>query len=195
MQIEVWTDRAEAAPATAEVASFVRRAIGLRFEMRGADSDDFFGAGLGVRRPLRFLAWRLELSEEQTASLARILERLKLERAQAALDLRRAAAELADAVPREVAQARLERLQATIEATYRDNSAAMVGSVQRVLVTGRAAKGAGELAGRTPNNRVVNFAGDEALVGTYVDLVVTQAHPHSLRGAVHRANGLADSAR
>jgi cyclopropane fatty-acyl-phospholipid synthase-like methyltransferase len=59
--------------------------------------DDFFGAGLGVRRPLRFLAWKLDLDEEQTAALARILEQLKLERAQAALDLRRAAASLADA--------------------------------------------------------------------------------------------------
>ena len=74
-----------------------RLARGLRFEQRGADSDDFFGAGLGVRRPLRFLAWRLDLTEEQTSSLARILEQLKLERAQAALDLRRAAAALADA--------------------------------------------------------------------------------------------------
>jgi hypothetical protein len=51
-----------------------------------------------VRRPLRFLSWRLELSTEQTTSLARTLERLKLERAQASLDQRRAAAELADAL-------------------------------------------------------------------------------------------------
>jgi len=68
-----------------------------RFE----DEDVFGGAGLGVRRPLRFLSWRLELSAEQTASLARILERLKLERAQASLDQRRAAAELADALETE----------------------------------------------------------------------------------------------
>jgi Spy/CpxP family protein refolding chaperone len=75
-----------------------RFARGMRFEHRGGDSDDFFGAGLGVRRPLRFLAWRLDLTEEQTAALARILERLKLERAQAALDVRRAASALADAL-------------------------------------------------------------------------------------------------
>lgn len=80
----------------------------LRFEHRGGDSDDFFGAGLGVRRPLRFLAWRLDLDEEQTAALARILEQLKLERAQAALDLRRAAATLADAFAGEFARAQAE---------------------------------------------------------------------------------------
>ena len=79
-----------------------------RFEHRGGDSDEFFGAGLGVRRPLRFLAWRLDLDEEQTAALARILEQLKLERAQAALDLRRAAATLADAFAGEFARAQAE---------------------------------------------------------------------------------------
>ena len=84
-----------------------RLSRGFRFEQRGGE-DDFFGAGLGVRRPLRFLAWRLDLTEEQTASLARILEKLKLERAQAALDLRRAAAALADAFEGEFARAQAE---------------------------------------------------------------------------------------
>ena len=65
---------------------------------RFAEEDGLGGAGLGVRRPLRFLSWKLDLSLEQTSSLARILERLKLERAQAALDARRAAADLADAL-------------------------------------------------------------------------------------------------
>jgi len=85
-----------------------RLSRGLRFEQRGGDSDDFFGAGLGVRRPLRFLAWRLDLTEEQTSSLARSLEKLKLERAQAALDLRRAAAALADAFEGDFARAQAE---------------------------------------------------------------------------------------
>jgi Spy/CpxP family protein refolding chaperone len=72
---------------------------GRRYEHRRAHDEDLFGgAGLGVRRPLRFLAYRLDLSAEQTQSLARILERVKLERAQAALDLRRASADLADAL-------------------------------------------------------------------------------------------------
>jgi tRNA-2-methylthio-N6-dimethylallyladenosine synthase len=100
------------------------------------------------------------------------------------------AAELPDAVPREVAQARLERLQATVEATYRANSESMVGSVQRVLVTGRSAKDPAELAARTPHNRVVNFAGDAALIGTYVDVRVDAAFPHSLRGVKQGPNGL-----
>ena len=67
------------------------------FGQRRGEGGEFFGTGLGVRRPLRFLAHRLELGEEQTASLARILEHLKLERAQADLDLRRATSALADA--------------------------------------------------------------------------------------------------
>ncbi|HTY16997.1 MAG TPA: Spy/CpxP family protein refolding chaperone [Myxococcota bacterium] len=65
---------------------------------RFAEEDGLGGTGLGMRRPLRFLSWKLDLSPEQTSSLARILERLKLERAQAALDARRAAADLADAL-------------------------------------------------------------------------------------------------
>lgn len=85
-----------------------RLARGLRSEMRGSDADDFFGAGLGVRRPLRFLAWKLDLSEEQTAALARSLERLKLERAQAALDIRRAASALADALEGDFTRAAAE---------------------------------------------------------------------------------------
>ncbi len=58
----------------------------------------------------------------------------------------------------------------------------MVGTRQRVLVTGPAARNARELAARTENNRVVNFAGGAELAGTYVDVTVTSAQPHSLRG-------------
>ena len=92
------------------------------------------------------------------------------------------AAELADAVPRAVAQARLERLQALIEAQYRKRSDAMVGRRQRVLVTGPSAKQPADLAARTDNNRVVNFSGASTLIGRYVDVIVTAAYPHSLRG-------------
>lgn len=56
------------------------------------------GGGFGVRRPLRFLAWKLELEEEQVAKLAIILDELKTERAQAAVDQRRSVAAFADAV-------------------------------------------------------------------------------------------------
>jgi tRNA-2-methylthio-N6-dimethylallyladenosine synthase len=58
----------------------------------------------------------------------------------------------------------------------------MVGSRQRVRVEGVSRKDAAELAGRTDNNRVVNFAGHPRLIGHYVDLEITQAYPHSLRG-------------
>ena len=92
------------------------------------------------------------------------------------------AAELADPVPRDVAQARLERLQALLEAQYKARSDAMVGSRQRVLVTGRSARNPADLAARTDNNRVVNFAGDASLSDRYVDVLVTTAYPHSLRG-------------
>jgi tRNA-2-methylthio-N6-dimethylallyladenosine synthase len=92
------------------------------------------------------------------------------------------AAELPDQVPHEVKQSRLERLQALLDAQYRAYSDAMVGSRQRVLVTGPSAKSARELSARAANNRVVNFAGDAELIGTYVDVTISAALPHSLRG-------------
>ncbi len=91
------------------------------------------------------------------------------------------AAQFADAVRPDVAQARLERLQARIDAQYAAASAAMVGRRERVLVTGRAARGAGDLAARTENNRVVNFPGDGGLIGRYVEVTITAALAHSLR--------------
>ncbi len=75
----------------------VLRSADLHFSVGGSE-DDGGGAGLGVRRPLRFLAWKLDLTPDQLASAARILERLKIERAQASVDQRRSAADLADAV-------------------------------------------------------------------------------------------------
>jgi tRNA-2-methylthio-N6-dimethylallyladenosine synthase len=92
------------------------------------------------------------------------------------------AAELADDTPQELKVERLMRLQARIEALAQAVSQAMVGTVQRVLVEGHARKDAAELAGRTANNRVVNFPGGARLVGHYVDVRITAALPHSLRG-------------
>ncbi len=97
------------------------------------------------------------------------------------------AAGLPDQVPHAVAQLRLERLQALLEAQYRECSVAMVGTRQRVLVTGRAARDASELAARTANNRVVNLPGGPQLVGTYTDVTITAALPHSLRGELAAA--------
>ena len=92
------------------------------------------------------------------------------------------AADFADHVQPAVAQARLTRLQARIEEQFAANSQRMVGTTECMLVTGKAAKDARELAARTENNRVVNFAGASDLVGHYVDVRITSALSHSLRG-------------
>ena len=64
----------------------------------GGDGDGFGGGSFGVRRPLRFLAYKLELDERQVAELARILDELKIERAQGEVDRRRTLTAFADAV-------------------------------------------------------------------------------------------------
>jgi tRNA-2-methylthio-N6-dimethylallyladenosine synthase len=97
------------------------------------------------------------------------------------------AAQLPDQVPMEVRQARLARLQSLLDDQYRARSEQMVGTRQRVLVTGSAARNARELAARTDNNRVVNFAGEQASIDRYVDVLITAALPHSLRGELTAA--------
>ena len=92
------------------------------------------------------------------------------------------AAELADDTPQQVKQERLARLQALIETQARSISQAMVGSTQRVLVEGAAKKHPGELCGRSGGNRMVNFAGAPELVGHLIDITITAALSHSLRG-------------
>ena len=94
------------------------------------------------------------------------------------------AADMVDDTPQEVKIRRLMRLQKTIEAQALKISQAMVGTTQSILVEGHAKKDASELAGRTANNRVVNFAGNESLIGCFVDVTITAALPHSLRGEV-----------
>jgi tRNA-2-methylthio-N6-dimethylallyladenosine synthase len=92
------------------------------------------------------------------------------------------AANLPDDTPREVKAERLSRLQARIEENARKVSCGMIGTRQRVLVEGASRKNAAELAGRTANNRVVNFSGAPALAGRFVDVTITAALSHSLRG-------------
>jgi len=92
------------------------------------------------------------------------------------------AASLGDDTASEVKLDRLQRLQARIESHAQSISARMVGTHQRVLVDGHARKNAAELSGRTDNNRVVNFPGPASLLGTFTDVTITQALPHSLRG-------------
>jgi len=94
------------------------------------------------------------------------------------------AANLGDTTPQDLKLKRLMRLQKRIEAQAMTISEAMVGSTQRVLVEGHARKNAEELAGRTENNRVVNFAGQGRLIGHFVDVRITAALPHSLRGEI-----------
>ncbi|MCW5592138.1 MAG: tRNA (N6-isopentenyl adenosine(37)-C2)-methylthiotransferase MiaB [Burkholderiales bacterium] len=97
------------------------------------------------------------------------------------------AAELPDDTPREVKIERLQRLQARLQELSEEYSRAMVGTRQRVLVEGPSRKDPDELAARTGNNRVVNFAGHPRLIGQYVEVDIVQALPHSLRGAVATA--------
>ncbi len=92
------------------------------------------------------------------------------------------AAELADTTPREEKLERLQRLQALLDAQSQAVSEAMVGGIERVLVEGPSRKDAAELAGRTGNNRVVNFGGAPELIGRFADVRITASRAHSLRG-------------
>jgi len=92
------------------------------------------------------------------------------------------AAGLADELSLEQKSARLQRLQQQLDAQASAISEAMVGTVERVLVEGPSKKSPTELAGRTGNNRVVNFPGSAALHHGYVDVRITAARSHSLRG-------------
>ncbi|WP_090314755.1 tRNA (N6-isopentenyl adenosine(37)-C2)-methylthiotransferase MiaB [Nitrosomonas oligotropha] len=94
------------------------------------------------------------------------------------------AADLPDDTPPEVKLERLQRLQAQINQQARKISLGMVGSIQRVLLEGVSKKNAGEFFGRTDNNRVVNLASDPALVGSFVNVRITEARSHTLRGEI-----------
>ena len=94
------------------------------------------------------------------------------------------AAALADATPHEVKLARLQTLQARIEEQARAIGRSRVGTRQQVLVEGPSRKDANELMGRTACNRIVNFKGPARLVGQMLELTITAAYPHSLRGEV-----------
>ena len=80
---------------------------------------------------------------------------------------------------------RLKRLQVKISSNAMNISKNMVGSSQRVLVEKRSKKVKTQLAGRTENNRWVNFDGPENLIGQFIDLTITEALPNSLRGRLY----------
>lgn len=95
------------------------------------------------------------------------------------------AAEIKDLVPEQEKKHRLATLQSQIVKQANAISAAMVGTKQRVLVTGQSKKHASDLQGRTENNRVVNFtSADQALIGNFVDCEITDALPNSLLGRI-----------
>ncbi|WP_414648449.1 tRNA (N6-isopentenyl adenosine(37)-C2)-methylthiotransferase MiaB [Chitinimonas sp.] len=94
------------------------------------------------------------------------------------------AADLPDDVSHEDKVKRLMRLQARIEEFAQEENRRMVGTVQRVLVEGKARKDERELAGRTDNNRIVNFVGNDRLLNQFVEVLITEAMPHSLRGEI-----------
>jgi len=94
------------------------------------------------------------------------------------------AADLPDDVPHAVKQARLARVQAAIDANTHAISQGMVGTLQRVLVTGQAKKDSNDLSGRTDNNRGVHFPGHPRLIGEIVTVRITRAQTYSLRGEV-----------
>ena len=94
------------------------------------------------------------------------------------------AANLHDDTPHEVKLRRLQELQAVINNNIKDISDERVGTVQRLLVEGLSKRDGSELMGRTECNRVVNFPGNERLIGQMIDVKVTEARTFTLRGEV-----------
>ncbi len=94
------------------------------------------------------------------------------------------ASSLPDDVPMEVKKQRLAILQARINQKAMEISQNMVGTTQKLLITGTSRKDKNELAGRTENNRVVNLEGDSNLIGDFVSVTITEARPNSLRGVL-----------
>jgi tRNA-2-methylthio-N6-dimethylallyladenosine synthase len=94
------------------------------------------------------------------------------------------AADLEDGVDQVTKLKRLARLQKTIQDHATSISQSMVGSRQKVLVEGPSRKDPAELAGRTENNRVVNFPGNARMIGQIIELDIVEAYPNSLRGQV-----------
>ena len=91
------------------------------------------------------------------------------------------ASDLPDNVPMDVKKARLARLQKEILENAQKISQSMVGTRQTILVDRKARKG-NQMSGRTENNRVVNFDGEETMIGKFVNVEITEALPNSLRG-------------
>jgi tRNA-2-methylthio-N6-dimethylallyladenosine synthase len=96
------------------------------------------------------------------------------------------AADMTDTIPYEVKRDRLKELQSKINKNAMKISNSMINSSQEVLVEKKAKKDKNQLAGRTENNRWVNFDGSESLMGDFVQLTITEALSNSLRGRLAR---------
>ena len=94
------------------------------------------------------------------------------------------AADLPDDTPHEIKLNRLYRLQEKIAQQAAAISQSMVGTTQRILIEGSSKKSTDELCGRTENNRVVNFIGDQNQIGQFINIKITTALAHSLRGEI-----------
>lgn len=97
------------------------------------------------------------------------------------------AANLPDPTPMAVKKQRLSILQERLNLQAMRYSQALIGSTQRILVTGTSKKSSAQLAGRTECNRVINFSGPRDLIGQFVNVHITDAQPNSLRGRVLEA--------
>ena len=102
------------------------------------------------------------------------------------------AADMVDDVSEEEKKQRLYILQDRINQQAQSYSRKMVGTVQRILVEGVSRKNVMEISGRTENNRVVNFEGSPELVGTFVDVEITEVRTNSLRGVLVRTEDQMD---
>jgi tRNA-2-methylthio-N6-dimethylallyladenosine synthase len=99
------------------------------------------------------------------------------------------ASSFADDIPMKIKKERLKQLQTRILEMAAEISQAMIGTVQSVLVTNVSKRNDKEVAGKTENNRTVNFKGSKRLIGKFVDVKITQAFPNSLRGDVVAVEG------
>ena len=93
------------------------------------------------------------------------------------------AADLDDQVEDKVKQERLALLQSKITNFANHYSRSMVGNIEKILVTGESKKSSKLLAGRTENNRVVNFTGEKLLIGSMVNVRIEEVFPNSLGGS------------
>jgi tRNA-2-methylthio-N6-dimethylallyladenosine synthase len=124
-------------------------------------------------------------TEEDFAQTLRLVDELQFDASFSFVYSRRPgtpAAELADPTPQQVKFERLQRLQERLDAIEARISREMVAGVQTVLVEGRSRRDPRELMGRCSNHRTVNFLGAPELVGKMVDVRITHALKHTLRG-------------